>query len=380
MGQNNRASRAPTKYDIRRKTQLLMDIEYDRREYQQYTQIGEEEWISWNFYVRDDMTIMFPWTYKALYHHVRTLTIKRKDEKLFVHCDCLKHKSEGVPCRCFYGLFGTMATYMVNIQHLKAYSPHYGYQDKLGDKLIDAQSKQDNYEGYGVPITEELLKQVTALNADKQFPYLFNGTSYQDYEEAQFVLRRRTSTVATLHSDLARYKRGDTSVNDESIAFGNIAALSDYHVSLSEKTQALHEKLERAGKRCSPRYGQTLDQKKASRKRISSTIDAVLNHPDACVEDAEYLEEEVKRLKREIVSRNNRRKSGDVGVGEESPHREMIVNNENASTLGDNDVSQDIEVNVGDEEAKCEVDDGMEWACTTSRVGEKETRMKNSLN
>ena len=45
------------------------------------------------------------------------------------------------------------------------------------------------------------------------------------------------------------------------------------------------------------RYAQPMEQKKASRKRIYNVIDAVLNHPDVCTDDADYLEEEVKRLK-----------------------------------------------------------------------------------
>ena len=59
-------------------------------------------------------------------------------------------------------------------------------------------------------------------------------------------------------------------------------------------------------------HAQPMEQKKASRKRIYNVIDAVLNHPDVCTGDADYLEEEVKRLKK------RKRKTEEHGEGDQT--------------------------------------------------------------
>lgn len=380
MGMNNRASQAPTKYDIIRKAQLLMDIQYDSRKHMKCAQTEEEEWICWNFYVEEDMTILFPWTYKAEYHQVRTISIRRRGDKVFAHCDCLLHHTDGIPCRCFFRLFGKMEASMVNIQHLKCYSPHYGYDDDLGKKLVNAQREQEEFEGYGIPITEELVRHVKALNQEKVYPFTLGDTTENDLKEAQFVLDRE-ETMATTHSDLDRYRSGDTTVNDEDDYVYNIAALSDYHISLSERTQALHRNLAVTNSDTRPRYAQTPEQKTDSRKRMCDNIDAVLDHPDVSIDGVDFFDEGIKKLKREIIKRNKKRKkSTKLSVSDSTGDIAMDKSNVNNDRGCDGAISDRVdEIYLARDGQNMAVGE-VTWAATTSRRGPKEVRKKNVLN
>ena len=50
MGIRNRASHAPTKDDVHRKTQYLMDQNWDCRLRRKYAQVAPNEWLSWSFF------------------------------------------------------------------------------------------------------------------------------------------------------------------------------------------------------------------------------------------------------------------------------------------------------------------------------------------
>lgn len=50
MGIRNRASHAPTKDDVHRKTQYLMDQNWDCRLQRKYAQVAPNEWLSWSFF------------------------------------------------------------------------------------------------------------------------------------------------------------------------------------------------------------------------------------------------------------------------------------------------------------------------------------------
>jgi len=54
LGTSLRASRAPTKDAVHRKTQYLMDQNWDKSSSHKYAQISEEQWLCWNFYLKHD--------------------------------------------------------------------------------------------------------------------------------------------------------------------------------------------------------------------------------------------------------------------------------------------------------------------------------------
>ena len=99
---------------------------------------------------------------------------------------------------------------MVNIQHLKAYTSHYGRSTELGAALYVAQAKQEEGEGLGVPISKDILQNAQKRNTNRSYPFLFDGTDAKDFKKAQFVMSR-AKTSGTTSMDLKKFSRNKMS-------------------------------------------------------------------------------------------------------------------------------------------------------------------------
>ena len=98
------ASNAPTRHDLIRKGQALVDRNHDCRLYQKYAQVGPKRWITWNFDVIDHIEI----THELMLYVPRFVRVRKLQltytlaGKNFVQCTCHGRKREGVPCSCFF--------------------------------------------------------------------------------------------------------------------------------------------------------------------------------------------------------------------------------------------------------------------------------------
>jgi hypothetical protein len=77
---------------------------------------------------------------------------------------------------------------MIKIQHWKIYAAHYNNDSSgIGMELKRIQLAYRHYEGMGVPISGDLLSRSRKPNFDGVFPYLYDGTSKEDYNLALSV-------------------------------------------------------------------------------------------------------------------------------------------------------------------------------------------------
>ena len=311
LGTSLRASRAPTKDVVHRKTQYLMDQNWDKSSSHKYAQISEEQWLCWNFYLKHDQR-KFPWTTQANFHRVWTISIVRKDNQIFAKCGDCYHVENGHPCSCFYGIFCVMDASMVNIQHLKTYSAHYGRKTELGAALHVAQAKQEEVEGCGVPINKKILQDAQKRNKKCSYPFLFEGTDEKDYRQAQFVMSR-VETSGTTSKDLEIFcgkknvssrTRRKVNVSSQEAKF-SLSALNDCKTILTDTTKQLHLSQQSALE--TVRLSQTQSDRHDTRKELVGHIDFVLNHPDFGVNEINSFSAGVKAAKNLLVLKSNAR-------------------------------------------------------------------------
>ncbi len=86
---------------------------------------------------------------------------------------------------------------MIHVQNWKIYASHYNDDSsKLGLELKKARLDYKLYgEQMGVPITEDIVVRAKRLSDDDIFPYLFEGTSIQYYNQAQFIEQNNKCTT-----------------------------------------------------------------------------------------------------------------------------------------------------------------------------------------
>jgi hypothetical protein len=77
---------------------------------------------------------------------------------------------------------------MVKIQHWKVFGSHYNDNSELGMEIKKCQLDSRKYEGMGVPISDSVMKAIRSQNHTCVFPYLYFGTSMDDYNEAMYFL------------------------------------------------------------------------------------------------------------------------------------------------------------------------------------------------
>ena len=82
---------------------------------------------------------------------------------------------------------------MIHVQNWKIYASHYNDDSTdLGFELKQAQLHYKQYgEEMGVPVTDEIIYTAKRPSVDDIFPFLFEGTSIHDYNQAQFIERNK---------------------------------------------------------------------------------------------------------------------------------------------------------------------------------------------
>ena len=82
---------------------------------------------------------------------------------------------------------------MIHVQNWKIYASHDNDDSTdLGFELKQAQLHYKQYgEEMGVPVTDEIVSTATRPSVDDIFPFLFEGTSIHDYNQAQFIERNK---------------------------------------------------------------------------------------------------------------------------------------------------------------------------------------------
>jgi hypothetical protein len=80
---------------------------------------------------------------------------------------------------------------MIHVQNWKIYASHYNDDSTyLGFELKQAQLQYKQYgEEMGVPVTDGIVSTAKRPSVDDIFPFLFEGTSIHDYNQAQFIER-----------------------------------------------------------------------------------------------------------------------------------------------------------------------------------------------
>jgi hypothetical protein len=94
----------------------------------------------------------------------------------------------GYPCSHVLKVTNELKLDMIKVQHWKIYAAHYNYDSSgIGMALNGMQLAYQNYEGMGVPISGEILSRSRKSNLDGVFPYLYEGTTEEDYNLALSV-------------------------------------------------------------------------------------------------------------------------------------------------------------------------------------------------
>ena len=86
---------------------------------------------------------------------------------------------------------------MIHVQNWKIYASHYNDDSTvLGFELRKAQLHYKQYgENMGVPVTDDIVSLAKRSSVDDNFPFLFDGTSVHDYNEAHFIEQNKNCTV-----------------------------------------------------------------------------------------------------------------------------------------------------------------------------------------
>ena len=92
LGRTNLASRAPTEKQIQIKIQNMIDQNFGKRLGMKAARVSDETWITWDF-AKDDSSDLrcAPWPHLARFHRAHQLKVRRKNENIFLWCDCHHH-------------------------------------------------------------------------------------------------------------------------------------------------------------------------------------------------------------------------------------------------------------------------------------------------
>jgi hypothetical protein len=109
---------------------------------------------------------------------------------------------------------------MIHVQNWKIYASHYNDDStELGLELKKAQQHYKQYgEHMGVPVTEDIVCRAKRPSVDDIFPYLFDGTSIEDYNQAQFIEQNNNCiTIREWHEMERTLKQTTASVPTASV-------------------------------------------------------------------------------------------------------------------------------------------------------------------
>ena len=92
---------------------------------------------------------------------------------------------------------------MIHVQNWKIYASHYSDDStELGFELKKAQLHYKLYgEQMGVPVTEDIVRSAQRPSVDDIFPYLFDGTLIEDYNQAKYIEETLLSALASTYQN-----------------------------------------------------------------------------------------------------------------------------------------------------------------------------------
>jgi hypothetical protein len=94
----------------------------------------------------------------------------------------------GLPCSHVLRVTNELQLDVIKIQNWKIYAAHYNNDSSgIGMELKRIQLSYRHYEGMGVPISGDLLYRSRKPSFDGVFPYLYDGTTKEDYNLALSV-------------------------------------------------------------------------------------------------------------------------------------------------------------------------------------------------
>ena len=162
---------------------------FDQRKYYKCVQCSEDDWMVWNFYndtckINENIAEMVPKFLNVF--HVR---LKRFLGVPYLRCDCRFYDTCGLPCQHILRITNEVRHEMIHVQNWKIYASHYNDgSTELGFELRKAQLHFKQYgENMGVPVTDDIVFLAKRSSVDDNFPFLFDGTSVHDYNEAHYI-------------------------------------------------------------------------------------------------------------------------------------------------------------------------------------------------
>ena len=95
----------------------------------------------------------------------------------------------GLPCEHVLRITNEIRHEMIHVQNWIIYASHYDDDStELGFELKKEQLHYKQYgEQMGVPVTEDIVCRAKRPSVDDIFPYLFEGTLIDDYNQAKFI-------------------------------------------------------------------------------------------------------------------------------------------------------------------------------------------------
>jgi hypothetical protein len=97
-------------------------------------------------------------------------------------------------------------------QHWKIYAAHYNDDSPgIGMEIKRTQLAYRHYEGMGVPISGELLSRSRKRNFVGVFPYLYDGTTKEDYK-LSLSMEMSTCTVKYSNFFSTKHKKDDDKI------------------------------------------------------------------------------------------------------------------------------------------------------------------------
>ena len=246
------SSRAPTKDDIIKKGQGLIDREFDSRLHLKSAQIGPEEWAVWDFdsWMEDfaeklgakeiDKDSLYG--FLPVFLRVRIVKVNRGIDNNFLKCSCFKWKRLGVPCRCFFrtidngklDLSEMIDLSMVDIRYWKVFNARYGDGTKLSEYLYRAQVQSFKYENDGIQVSNSLLSKVVGGHT-QTYPILGPNTTMEDFNE---MMHARSEPYFTLQ-DLLNCRKDGVDWEDNMLLSGLDHGSTEERATLSATASAM---------------------------------------------------------------------------------------------------------------------------------------------
>jgi hypothetical protein len=119
------------------------------------------------------------------------------------------------PCSHVLKITNELTLDMIEVPHWKLYSSHYNDDHTgIGFELKKNQMEYQHYDRMGVPIIWEILQQSRKLSDYNDYPYLYEGTTEEDY---RFPLAVEETKCCLTYSEMSTFKEDRQDYPNEEI-------------------------------------------------------------------------------------------------------------------------------------------------------------------